>query len=99
MWLRENQGLSMMAAQQQVMREFPAAFRHGAVEGVMPVGGMMDIRCAAGMGGGIGHQRCFKCGGKGFCHESSMTHDKGPREKCFFCGTCNACNGTGALKD
>merc|ERR1719204_2937787 len=44
-----------------------------------------------------GPQRCFKCEGKGFCHDSSMDHDKGPDERCFFCKSCDACGGRGAI--
>jgi len=56
-----------------------------------------------GMGGATvqtsqGLQPCFKCNGNGFCHESSMTHDKGPDEKCFFCKSCNSCGGSGAIQ-
>merc|ERR1740117_252063 len=58
-----------------------------------------------GMGGGMmggmmggGQQRCFKCDGKGFCHDSSMHHDKGPEEKCFFCSKCNGCLGSGHIR-
>merc|ERR1712039_369137 len=59
-------------------------------------GGMGGVMC--GMGGGMGApQRCFKCEGKGWCHDSSMTHDKLPHEKCFFCKDCTACGGRGAL--
>merc|ERR1712013_780658 len=45
-WLQQNQGLALMAAQQQVMREFPAQF--GGMGGGMMGGGMMG----GGMMGG-----------------------------------------------
>merc|ERR1719195_532574 len=38
MWLQQNQGMAPMAAQQQVMREFPAQFGGG-----MMGGGMMGV--------------------------------------------------------
>jgi len=67
----------------------------------MGMGGGMQ----AGMMGGAttvettsGPQPCFKCKGNGFCHESSMDHDKGPNEKCFFCKDCDGCGGSGAIK-
>merc|ERR1712048_195209 len=46
-WLQQNQGLAPMAAQQQVMREFPAQFGGGMG------GGMMGPVCAPAMGGGM----------------------------------------------
>merc|ERR1712048_75789 len=39
-WLQQNQGLAPMAAQQQVMREFPAQFGGGMGGGMMGVGMM-----------------------------------------------------------
>eukprot|EP00746_Dinoflagellata_sp_MGD_P007869 gnl/MRDRNA2_/MRDRNA2_115660_c0_seq1.p1 gnl/MRDRNA2_/MRDRNA2_115660_c0~~gnl/MRDRNA2_/MRDRNA2_115660_c0_seq1.p1 ORF type:complete len:276 (-),score=54.20 gnl/MRDRNA2_/MRDRNA2_115660_c0_seq1:232-981(-) len=49
--------------------------------------------------GGVHHKRCFKCEGKGFCHDSSMDHDKPWHERCFFCKDCNACGGSGHLTE
>merc|ERR1711871_1805737 len=46
----------------------------------------------------LGPQRCFKCEGKGFFHDSSMPHDKPDYEKCFFCKPCSACHGGGAIE-
>merc|ERR1719491_1965335 len=48
-------------------------------------------------GHGDGEQRCFKCEGRGFCHDSSMPHDKAPHEKCFFCKSCDGCGGSGHI--
>lgn len=55
------------------------------------------------MGGAVvtqtqGLQPCFKCDGKGWCHNSNMPHDKGPSEKCFFCKSCDTCSGSGAIQ-
>merc|ERR1712003_548109 len=44
-----------------------------------------------------GPQPCFKCDGKGFCHTSTMDHDKEEGERCFFCSNCNTCGGSGAV--
>jgi len=42
-----------------------------------------------------GPTTCYKCKGDGFYHDSGMTHDKPPTQKCFFCTDCRSCNGTG----
>lgn len=98
-WLVQNNGMSWDAAHQQVMREFPAQFGgHGAMPGMGGFGGMPAM---GGFGGAVcmpamgGPQRCFKCDGSGWFHDSTMPHDKGPREKCFFCKKCKGCNGSG----
>lgn len=56
----------------------------------------------AGMGGGTvineGMKPCVRCEGKGFCHDSSMTHDKPHGEKCFFCKSCVGCGGRGMIQ-
>merc|ERR1711972_1231888 len=49
MWLQQNKGLTPMAAQQQVMQEFPAQFGGGMMGGGMMGGGMMG---GGMMGGG-----------------------------------------------
>lgn len=41
---------------------------------------------------------CGACGAKGWKHTSSMTHKKGPNEKCFFCDDCAVCKGTGVIR-
>jgi len=69
--------------------------------GGMMGGGMMSGGVMGGgmmMGGVHGAQRCFKCEGKGFCHNSAMDHDKGPDERCFFCKDCDGCHGRGAIQ-
>lgn len=69
----------------------------GAIRG----GTMTGVGMGAGMtpmGVDLGPQRCFKCEGHGFVHDSSMAHDKAPDEKCFFCKDCNSCGGSGAIK-
>jgi len=43
-------------------------------------------------------EACVKCHGNGFCHESTMNHDKGPNERCFFCKDCRTCGGSGVLQ-
>mmetsp|Transcript_38811 Transcript_38811/g.89773 ORF Transcript_38811/g.89773 Transcript_38811/m.89773 type:complete len:240 (+) Transcript_38811:1-720(+) len=48
-----------------------------------------------GLGGG--HQRCYKCEGRGFVHESTMNHDEDDDERCFFCTDCSGCRGTGHI--
>merc|ERR1719277_1697849 len=50
MWLQQNKGLAPMAAQQQVMQEFPAQFGGGMMGGGMMGGGMMG---GGMMGGGM----------------------------------------------
>merc|ERR1712096_575629 len=41
-------------------------------------------------------QRCVKCQGKGFVHESNMDHKTGDaNQKCFFCEDCKGCGGKG----
>lgn len=42
-------------------------------------------------------QACFKCQGKGWVHESPMTHKTAPNMKCFFCEDCKGCGGRGHL--
>merc|ERR1712014_510471 len=59
MWLQQNQGLAPMAAEQQVMREFPAQFGGAIVQG----GGMMGPGCASAMGGGMWNPNAI-CDGK-----------------------------------
>eukprot|EP00927_Polykrikos_kofoidii_P078127 TRINITY_DN74995_c0_g1_i1.p1 TRINITY_DN74995_c0_g1~~TRINITY_DN74995_c0_g1_i1.p1 ORF type:complete len:572 (+),score=116.48 TRINITY_DN74995_c0_g1_i1:184-1716(+) len=44
-------------------------------------------------------QDCFKCKGRGFSHDSNMSHDTGPSERCFFCEDCNSCEGVGRITD
>jgi len=41
---------------------------------------------------------CVRCNGNGFCHDSSMKHDKGPNQRCFFCKDCSTCGGSGVLQ-
>ncbi|KAJ3304826.1 hypothetical protein HDU76_005114 [Blyttiomyces sp. JEL0837] len=41
---------------------------------------------------------CPKCDGKGFKHESSSKHDKGPLIRCKTCVNCKACTGTGKVQ-
>merc|ERR1712154_148747 len=41
---------------------------------------------------------CPKCRGRGWIHESNMKHKGSDTVKCFFCGDCTACNGTGSVK-
>jgi len=74
---------------------------------VQQVGGMGGMGMGMGMNMGgpaviqtstSGLQPCFKCHGKGYCHDSDMDHDKGPDEKCFFCKDCDGCGGSGAIK-
>merc|ERR1711972_143784 len=55
MWLQQNQGMTPMAAQQQVMQEFPAQFGGGMMGGGMMGGGMM--------GGGMWNPNAI-CDGK-----------------------------------
>lgn len=45
------------------------------------------------------HKRCFKCEGRGFCHDSNMDHDKPWDQKCFFCKKCDGCGGSGHLTE
>ncbi len=40
-----------------------------------------------------GVQACFKCGGQGKLHWSSMSHSPG----CIFCTKCDGCDGSGAI--
>ncbi|CAE7247351.1 ttn-1 [Symbiodinium natans] len=49
------------------------------------------------MFGGFGRERCYKCHGRGFSHDSTMNHDKDEDERCFFCKDCTGCNGTGHI--
>jgi len=65
--------------------------------GAIPGGGGGFAGAYGGGGGGGGMQRCFKCDGNGFCHNSSMSHDKDPGERCFFCKDCDGCGGSGAI--
>lgn len=45
------------------------------------------------------NEKCPKCRGKGFVHESSMTHKSGDMDiKCFFCEDCKGCSGKGFFK-
>merc|ERR1712096_589093 len=44
-----------------------------------------------------GPQPCFKCQGKGFSHDTSMTHKAAQGQKCFFCQDCTACSGSGQI--
>lgn len=70
-------------------------------------GGVTTIQAGIGgiMGGTVvavhrsGPRACFKCDGKGFCHDSSMNHDKEENERCFFCSDCNGCGGCGAITE
>merc|ERR1719356_335546 len=63
MWLQQNQGMTPMAAQQQVMREFPAQFGGGMMGGGMMGGGMMGPGCAPAMGSGMWNPNVI-CDGK-----------------------------------
>merc|ERR1719454_876740 len=66
--------------------------------GMAGMGAMGAMNAMAGMMGGMGmEQRCFKCEGRGFAHESTMPHDKAPHEKCFFCKPCKGCDGKGHI--
>jgi hypothetical protein len=104
-WLVQNEGMSLPAAQQRIMSEFPSQFQQpgGMMHPVAPamMAPAVVMNPMAGMVcppvGGMGAQPCFKCQGKGWCHESSMTHDKAPDQRCFFCKDCNGCGGTGAI--
>jgi len=144
-WLMQNEGMSELAAQDKVMREFPLQFGGMAMGGVAVSGGLgMSVETSGvtinmtspGMSVAVGPpvvtcsapaisvavapplvtpfpaamsvavcppvrqagpQACFKCKGKGFSHDSTMTHDKGPGERCFFCENCCACGGSGMI--
>merc|ERR1712050_132988 len=64
MWLQQNQGLAPMAAQQQVMREFPAQFGGGMGGGMMGSGMMGRGMMGGGMmGGGMWNPNAI-CDGK-----------------------------------
>eukprot|EP01084_Bolivina_argentea_P086658 156617_1 len=41
---------------------------------------------------------CPRCKGNGWCHNSTMNHDKPPNQKCFFCGNCDSCGGKGWIQ-
>ena len=43
-------------------------------------------------------QKCLKCRGAGWVHESSMAHRGATHQKCFFCEDCKGCRGTGFVK-
>ncbi len=43
-------------------------------------------------------QACPSCKGSGWRHDSSMPHDKAPGQKCFFCTSCNGCQGRGTVQ-
>jgi len=90
-WLQRERGMAGQQAQQQVMSEFPGAFGSGGMMGGM---GMAPVAVQTSQA----LQPCFKCSGNGYCHNSSMPHDKGPNEKCFFCKSCDACAGSGAIQ-
>jgi len=73
----------------------------GQMSGAVGIGALIGAATAAVAGfsqGGLGaEQRCFKCEGRGFRHDSLMSHDRAPHEKCFFCKTCSGCNGSGHI--
>jgi hypothetical protein len=94
-WLVSNQGMTHVAAQQKVMSEFPAQF--GGIAMATPAMGTAVCAPVVMTPVVAGPQRCFKCEGKGFSHDSNMTHDKGPNERCFFCKNCSGCGGSGMI--
>eukprot|EP00930_Biecheleria_cincta_P055499 TRINITY_DN4181_c0_g1_i1.p1 TRINITY_DN4181_c0_g1~~TRINITY_DN4181_c0_g1_i1.p1 ORF type:complete len:606 (+),score=73.73 TRINITY_DN4181_c0_g1_i1:55-1872(+) len=51
-----------------------------------------------GKGFHTGPQRCFKCEGRGFSHDSTMEHDKPWDQRCFFCKDCIGCHGRGQIQ-
>jgi hypothetical protein len=74
------------------------------VPGMMGGMGMPQVGMMGGMGAPVATQTtqglmpCFKCEGRGWCHDCDMPHDKDPDEKCFFCTACCACDGSGAIQ-
>eukprot|EP00122_Pirum_gemmata_P005187 Pgem_evm1s4731 len=46
----------------------------------------------------IEQQRCIRCHGNGFVHDSNMRHDKAENMKCFFCESCPTCRGQGSTR-
>jgi len=165
-WLMQNEGLSKLAAQEKVMREFPSQFSGVAMGGIAVSGDVGLTMATPGLSVEVGPQvvttpacglavsgdvgltmatpglsvavgplvattpaigvsvsppvvalstppamsvaicppvrqagprACFKCKGRGFSHESTMTHDKGPGERCFFCENCSGCGGSGMI--
>lgn len=109
-WLVSNEGMNLFAAQQKVMSQFPSQFGGmgmGApgmavaapmvVTPGVAVATPMVVTPGVAVAGMCQQQPCFKCQGKGFSHDSSMTHDKLPTERCFFCKNCSGCGGTGII--
>ena len=39
------------------------------------------------------YDTCPRCRGKGWVHDSIMTHNEKHNKKCFFCEDCKACRG------
>ena len=87
--------------QQMGMMAQPGMMQMGMQPGMMaqpgmamaaPMGGGMAMQpgmmvqpgMAMGGMGGV-EKRCARCKGKGFVHDSNMTHDKPKRQRCFFC--------------
>jgi len=62
-----------------------------------PCGGGWDSWGNSSGGGWGREQRCFRCEGRGFCHNSSMPHDKSWSERCFFCEDCTGCESKGYI--
>jgi hypothetical protein len=46
----------------------------------------------------MGTQACPSCRGSGWRHDSAMTHDAAPGQKCFFCTRCSGCQGRGTVQ-
>merc|ERR1712173_453360 len=44
------------------------------------------------------NQQCPKCRGNGWVHESTMQHNTGAAQKCFFCKDCKGCGAKGYVQ-
>lgn len=67
---------------------------YGGGHPAMPAGANPGYAGCIGQGG---MQRCFKCQGHGFAHDSTMDHDAPHGARCFFCKDCQACGSSGCI--